>query len=59
VLPDLDLGIKRAIELAYGLGRLATPAEVLAIGAPWAPWRTVASWYLWRSLENGDGQGTG
>jgi len=58
VLPDLDLGIQRAIELAYGLGRLATPAEVLEIGAPWAPWRTVASWYLWRSLENGDGQGS-
>ena len=56
VLPELDLGIQRAIELAYGLGRLATPAEVLAIGAPWAPWRTVASWYLWRSLENGAGQ---
>ena len=56
VLPELDLGIQRAIELAYGLGRLATPAEVLAIGAPWAPYRTVASWYLWRSLENGDGQ---
>jgi DNA-3-methyladenine glycosylase II len=56
VLPELDLGIQRAIELAYGLGRLATPTEVLAIGAPWAPWRTVASWYLWRSLENGAGQ---
>jgi len=56
VLPDLDLGIQRAIELAYGLGRLATPAEVLEIGAPWAPYRTVASWYLWRFLDNGGGQ---
>jgi DNA-3-methyladenine glycosylase II len=56
VLPELDLGIQRAIELHYGLGRLATPAEVLEIGAPWAPWRTIAAWYLWRSLENGDGQ---
>lgn len=56
VLPDLDLGIQRAIQLAYGLDRLATPPEVLHIGAAWAPWRTIASWYLWRSLENGDGQ---
>ena len=32
------------------------PKEVLAIGAPWAPYRSVAAWYLWRSLDNGDGQ---
>jgi DNA-3-methyladenine glycosylase II len=56
VLPELDLGVQRAIELAYGLPRLATPDEVRTIGAAWAPWRTIAAWYLWRSLENGDGQ---
>ena len=33
-----------------------TPKDVLRIGAPWRPHATVASWYLWRSLENGDGQ---
>ena len=56
VLPELDLGIQRSIQLAYGLDALATPREVLQVGEPWAPWRTIASWYLWRFLDNGDGQ---
>jgi DNA-3-methyladenine glycosylase II len=56
VLPELDLGIQRGIQLAYGLPALATPREVLQIGEPWAPYRTIASWYLWRFLDNGDGQ---
>jgi DNA-3-methyladenine glycosylase II len=56
VLPDLDLGVQKGIQLAYGLDQLPRPKEVLAIGAPWAPYRSVAAWYLWRSLDNGDGQ---
>ena len=56
VLPELDLGVQKGIQLAYGLDTLPRPRDVLAIGAPWAPYRTVASWYLWRSLDNGDGQ---
>jgi DNA-3-methyladenine glycosylase II len=56
VLPELDLGIQRGIQLAYGLPALASPREVLQIGEPWAPHRTIASWYLWRFLDNGDGQ---
>lgn len=56
VLPELDLGVQNAIRLAYGLGTRPTPKDVLRIGAPWRPWASVASWYLWRSLENGDGQ---
>jgi DNA-3-methyladenine glycosylase II len=56
VLPTLDLGIQRAVQLLYGLDALATPAEVAQVGAPWAPWRSVASWYLWRWLD-GDGGG--
>jgi len=56
VLPELDLGVQNAIQRAYGLRRRPTPKEVLKIGEPWRPWASVASWYLWRSLENGDGQ---
>lgn len=51
VLPDLDLGVQKAIRKAYGLRKLPTPEKVLKIGAKWAPYRTIASWYLWRSLD--------
>jgi DNA-3-methyladenine glycosylase II len=51
VLPELDLGIRKAIQRAYRTRGLPSTARVLRIGAPWAPYRTIASWYLWRSLE--------
>ena len=51
VLPDLDLGIQKGIQRAYRLRKLPTPERVLKIGAKWAPYRTVASWYLWRLLD--------
>ena len=51
VLPDLDLGVQKAIQKAYRLRKLPTPEKVKKIGAKWAPYRTVASWYLWRSLD--------
>ena len=51
VLPDGDLGIQKAIQRAYGLRKLPSPERVQRIGASWAPYRTVASWYLWRSLD--------
>lgn len=51
VLPDLDLGIRKAIQLAYRLRRMPNSNRVQALGAAWAPYRTIASWYLWRSLE--------
>jgi DNA-3-methyladenine glycosylase II len=54
VLPDLDLGVQKAIQKAYRLRKLPTPERVLKIGAKWAPYRTVASWYLWRSLDTPD-----
>lgn len=56
VLPELDLGVQNAIRRAYGLATRPTPKEVLAIGEKWRPYASMASWYLWRSLENGDGQ---
>lgn len=55
VLPDLDLGIQNAIKRAYRR-RKCTPRDVLRIGAKWAPYSSVACWYLWRSLDNGGGQ---
>ncbi|MDQ3949378.1 MAG: DNA-3-methyladenine glycosylase [Gemmatimonadota bacterium] len=51
VLPELDLGIQTAIQRAYELPTRPAPADVLRIGARWRPHATVASWYLWRSLE--------
>lgn len=51
ILPDLDLGIRKAIQRAYRTRGLPPPHRVQRIGAVWAPHRTIASWYLWRSLE--------
>lgn len=51
VLPDLDLGIQKGIQRAYRMRKLPTPKRVIEVGAKWAPYRTVASWYLWRSLD--------
>jgi DNA-3-methyladenine glycosylase II len=51
VLPTGDLGIRNAIRKAYGLAALPLPAEVETLALKWRPYRTVASWYLWRSLE--------
>ena len=56
VLPDLDLGIQNAIQRAYGLKKRPLPKDVLRLGEKWRPYASIASWYLWRSLENGDGQ---
>jgi DNA-3-methyladenine glycosylase II len=51
VLPTGDLGIRNAIRKAYNLDEVPTPAEVEAMAERWHPYCTVASWYLWRSLE--------
>jgi DNA-3-methyladenine glycosylase II len=56
VLPELDLGIQNAIRCAYRMRKRPTPKQVKRIGAKWSPHSSVACWYLWRSLENGDGQ---
>ena len=52
VLPTGDLGIRNAIRKAYGLEEPPVPKDVEAIAARWHPYCSVASWYLWRSLEN-------
>ena len=51
VLPTGDLGIQRAMSLHYNRGRPMTVARMRKVGAAWAPWRSVAAWYLCRSLE--------
>jgi DNA-3-methyladenine glycosylase II len=43
--------VLRGIGLAYGRGERVAAREALAIGEAWRPWRTVATWYLWRSLD--------
>jgi DNA-3-methyladenine glycosylase II len=52
VLPVGDLGIRRAIERAYGLDELPDTATIERIAEPWRPQRTLACRYLWRSLQN-------
>lgn len=51
VLPELDLGIQKAIRRAYRLRTHPDPKRVTTIGAAWAPYRSIAAWYLWRSLD--------
>lgn len=51
VIPVGDLGIRRAVMLAYGLDALPSPAELEELAEPWRPYRTLASLFLWRSLR--------
>ena len=51
VFPIADLGLQKAMTQHYNRGRKLTPARMHRIGAAWAPWRSVATWYLWRSLD--------
>ncbi len=51
VLPVADLGLQKAMRLSYNRGRPLTPQRMQKIAAAWAPWRSVATWYLWRSLD--------
>ncbi len=51
VLPVDDLGLRRAMERAYNDGEPLTKDEMRALGEPWSPWSSVATWYLWRSLD--------
>lgn len=55
VLPVDDLGIVTAIQRLYGLRKRPKPDRIRKIAAAWRPYRTVACWYLWRSLENDGG----
>ncbi len=50
VLSGGDLGIRKAIQIEYGLEEMPAPQRVLEIGEPWRPHRSLASLYLWESL---------
>jgi len=52
ILPTGDFGVRAAVKKAYGLAEMPTPAEMERIAASWRPYCSVASWYLWRSLDN-------
>lgn len=51
ILPVLDLGIRNAFRRVYRLRKEPTAKRMHSIAKPWAPYRSVASWYLWQSLE--------
>jgi DNA-3-methyladenine glycosylase II len=51
ILPGDDLGIRQAIRAAYNLSELPNRKRCLELGQPWRPFASMASWYLWRSLE--------
>jgi DNA-3-methyladenine glycosylase II len=51
VFPVDDLGIRKAIQRAYGYKRLPAPVTMRRHARKWIPYRTIATWYLWRSLD--------
>jgi 3-methyladenine DNA glycosylase/8-oxoguanine DNA glycosylase len=51
VLPIHDYGVQKGYALTYGKRRIPKPKELLRFGERWRPYRTVASWYMWRAVE--------
>lgn len=51
VLPATDYGVRSGFALVYGMKELPAPKDLLAHGERWRPYRTVASWYLWRAVD--------
>jgi len=51
VLPIHDLGVKKGWSVLYGKKHMPRPAELLKFGERWRPYRSVASWYMWRAFE--------
>ena len=51
VFPLDDLGLQKGIRLSYFKGRKVSLARMRKLGESWRPWRSVATWYLWRSLD--------
>ena len=51
VLPLDDIGLIKGISLAYFSGEPVTRHEAREVAANWEPWRTVATWYMWRSID--------
>jgi DNA-3-methyladenine glycosylase II len=55
ILSGGDLGIRKAIQIEYGLEEMPPPKQVIEIGEPWRPYRSLASLYLWESLAAAPG----
>ena len=51
VFPELDLGVQKGVQQLLALRKLPTPEKMTRIAERWAPYRTVAAWYLWRLLD--------
>jgi DNA-3-methyladenine glycosylase II len=51
ILPIDDFGVRNGFRLAYGLRGMPTPRALAEYGARWAPYRSVAAWYLWRAVD--------
>jgi DNA-3-methyladenine glycosylase II len=51
VLPVDDYGVRKGFAVAYGKRKLPTPKALAKFGERWRPYRSAASWYLWRALE--------
>src|SRR5437660_715 len=54
VFPTGDLGLRKGVQMAFSLSELPKPKEVEEIGIRWKPYRSVATWYLWKSLQKFD-----
>lgn len=54
VLPVHDLGLQKGVQVAFALPHLPKPREVENLAARWRPYRTIATWYLWKSLQKFD-----
>ncbi|TDH62829.1 DNA-3-methyladenine glycosylase 2 family protein [Dankookia rubra] len=51
ILPVDDFGVREGWKVAAGLDEQPKPRTLAAIGEPWAPWRSIAAWYLWRAAD--------
>ena len=51
VLPLDDVGLIKAVSVNYFSGEAVSRSEIREVAAGWAPWRSVATWYMWRSLD--------
>lgn len=51
VMPVDDYGVRKAMQLAYRMRKLPKPDRMLRVSEAWRPYRSIASWYLWRSLD--------
>ena len=54
VLPIHDLGVRKGWAITYGKKHMPAPKELLKFGERWRPYRTVASWYMWRACQRAD-----